>query len=268
MSVYEDGSVMSERVPDAKARTLTCEYCSLRLQDKRCERVLVYGLVTLIILLLANILFLFVQYSGFRSLSSPVTNTSTPAFDAVEYVEADLYDMYSIGDEYLGPPTAEREQNWRDLWQHEVTMVPKWAMPILNRSHVELYEQVESQSNEGFSAMLKVYHQLGCLDIIRQYTWIQAGRYPPDLIPPEMQKSPGELRSNIDRCIDDLRVSLMCAADVTPILITKDRDSSSEYKAELNSHHKCRNFTKLQDWTRTHGIEHWENGGGFHEHGE
>ncbi|OKL58746.1 hypothetical protein UA08_06300 [Talaromyces atroroseus] len=134
-------------------------------------------------------------------------------------------------------------------------MVENWAMPILNRTDPEPYEIIESDGKEGFTAMSKVYHQLGCL----VSTMLALAK---------MQKPAEETRKHIDRCIEDLRISLMCYSDMTPLLITKERDPDSGFKAELNSHHKCRNFHKLVDWTISHGVEHWEKEGGFHQHGD
>ncbi|KAH8691334.1 hypothetical protein BGW36DRAFT_431884 [Talaromyces proteolyticus] len=192
----------------------------------------------------------------------------TPALDAIEYFDINFYDALSDGGKYRGPPTADLDQNWHELWQHEAIMVDTQAMFTLNRTHFDLYEKVDSEMSDGFTAMLKVHQQLGCLDIIRQYTWFLDGKYPKNLIPLELQKPPDQNRMHVDRCIEDLRISLMCYGDMTPLLITKDRDPDSGFKVELNSHHKCRNFTKLQEWTRIHGVEHWENGGGFHQHGD
>jgi hypothetical protein len=165
-------------------------------------------------------------------------------------------------------------------------MVEDWAMPVLNRTDPEPYESVKSDGKEGFTSISKVYHQLGCLvsiynhkqwiltydfnsslqDLIRQYTWLQAGKYPQHLISLEMQKPADEMRGYINRCIEDLRISLLCYSDMTPLLVTKERDLASGFKVELNSHYKCRNFQKLQEWTNSHGVEHWETHDEFHQH--
>lgn len=42
---------------------------------------------------------------------------------------------------------------------------------------------------------------------------------------------------------------------MTPIMVTKERKKESSSKLEYTSHHKCRNFTKLQEWAISHGIE-------------
>ncbi|CRG85573.1 hypothetical protein PISL3812_02620 [Talaromyces islandicus] len=195
----------------------------------------------------------------------------TPALDSIEYFATNLRDAYRSNDQYLGPPTKEREQMWQDLWLHEAIMVETWAMPLLNRINLDPYEKVEGELGDGYNALLQVHHQLGCLDILRQYTWLLSGKYTTDGIPVPifLQKPPEENRRHVDQCIEELRMGLMCHGDMTPLLITKKRDGASGFKADMNTHYMCRNFTKLQEWTMSHGVEHWElgDGRGPHEHG-
>ncbi|PCG92820.1 Protein of unknown function DUF3328 [Penicillium occitanis (nom. inval.)] len=191
----------------------------------------------------------------------------SPAYDAIEYVETGLYDAFG-GDEYIGRPTERTEKAWRGLWQHEAILVEDWAMPMLNRTKTDLrfYEYIETDDASGYTAWLKVYHQLACLDLIRQYSWLIGGNLSVELIPEELKKSPEENRMHVDQCIDTLRMSLMCLGDTTPMIITQDRDIKSGYRGDLNGHAKCRNFSKLQAWTESHGVEHWKTNSDFHNH--
>lgn len=84
------------------------------------------------------------------------------------------------------------------------------------------------------------------------------GSYPEDQIPKELRASPETNRVHVDYCIESLRLSLMCHGDMTPLLVTKDREEQSGWRADLNTHHKCRNFTKLQEWVKAHVVEPWE----------
>ena len=83
------------------------------------------------------------------------------------------------------------------------------------------------------------------------------GSYHKDHIPEELVKSPEANRMHVDYCIESLRLSLMCHGDMTPLLVTKIRNEPSGWRADLNTHHKCRNFTKLQDWVEANGVEDW-----------
>jgi hypothetical protein len=40
----------------------------------------------------------------------------------------------------------------------------------------------------------------------------------------------------------------MCHGDMTPLLVTKERDEVTGWRADFRTHHKCRNFTKLREW--------------------
>ncbi len=94
-------------------------------------------------------------------------------------------------------------------------------------------------------------------------------KYPEDRIPPDLREGPKANRMHVDHCIEALRLSIMCQGDMSPLLVTKDPDRPIGRKADFNTHHKCRNFTKLQEWTRAHGAEDWEKNGepqGGHSH--
>jgi hypothetical protein len=51
----------------------------------------------------------------------------------------------------------------------EAVLVEDWAMPMLNRTKTDLrfYEYIETDDASGYTAWLKVYHQLACL--VSQY---------------------------------------------------------------------------------------------------
>ena len=87
------------------------------------------------------------------------------------------------------------------------------------------------------------------------------GSYPANSIPDTFLRwSPEENRMQVDYCIENLRLNIMCQGDMTPVLVTKDRDKHSGWKVDFNTHHKCRNFTKLQEWAVAKGVEDFETG--------
>lgn len=55
-------------------------------------------------------------------------------------------------------------------------------------------------------------------------------------------------RMHVDHCIETLRLSLMCYADVTPLLVYEDPDAPIGVRADFNVHHKCRKFDKLIEY--------------------
>ncbi|KAK2877173.1 hypothetical protein FQN49_001367 [Arthroderma sp. PD_2] len=180
----------------------------------------------------------------------------TPALEAIEYYDTDLDFSSNNESTYQGPPTEERERAWTELWHHEAVMVPSWEMPKLNRTKLDRYEKVNPEKGDGYVAIIEVYHQLACL-----YTWFLMGGYPEDRIPEILTKWPEQNRQRVDSCIDRLRERLMCNGDMTPVLVTKERDKFSGWRADFNTHHRCRDFTKLNGWAAAHGVEDWAKNG-------
>ncbi|PYH90974.1 hypothetical protein BO71DRAFT_386584 [Aspergillus ellipticus CBS 707.79] len=187
-------------------------------------------------------------------------STYTPALEAIEYHTIEFEHSSENESTYRGPPTVEREQAWADLWRHEGVLVPKSRMPTLSKSNLSIYQEAKPEKGDGYIAWMEVHHQLECLNQVRQYTWFQSGHYPPELIPEELLKRPEKNRQYVDHCIETLRQAIMCHGDMTPMLVTKERDDLSGWRADLHTRHVCRDFSKLQDWVKTHGVEDWPEG--------
>jgi hypothetical protein len=111
----------------------------------------------------------------------------------------------------------------------------------------------------GYAALIEVFHQLHCLNTIRQYTWLQSGNYRPETvndtqyedipeIPNDFRTSAIANRLNADHCIETLRLAIMCHGDVTPVLIRIEPNAPLGERADFSSHHKCRDFGKLRQW--------------------
>jgi hypothetical protein len=55
-------------------------------------------------------------------------------------------------------------------------------------------------------------------------------------------------RMHVDHCLEMLRMDMMCNVDTAPYFIIEDPTKALGYRAEFSSHHKCKNFGKVQDW--------------------
>jgi hypothetical protein len=123
-----------------------------------------------------------------------------------------------------------------------------------------------------------VFHQLHCLDGIRQGYWAMhaaatAGGEPFDDKTLPLMISPPHIR----HCIDLLRHVLMCRPDTT----VEVRDEEIKGVTGFGTEHQCSNFDELLKWTsvwetwgqeknatRKGGVEHGHNHGvQSHEHG-
>ncbi|KAK2616559.1 hypothetical protein QQS21_000602 [Conoideocrella luteorostrata] len=181
----------------------------------------------------------------------------SPIWETIEFWEDNFVNYFNHSTVYRGPPTLERELAWDKLWYNHLISVDAAGVEALNQTqagrHVEIIGS--DPANPRYGAVPEVFHQLHCLNIIRQYTW-----------PLKMfDKSWGRLvpslgdrvasRMHVDHCIETLRLSLMCYSDITPLLFLYDASSPLGSKIDFNSHHKCRNFSKVVDYVADYGVE-------------
>ncbi|KAK2005354.1 hypothetical protein LZ32DRAFT_674356 [Colletotrichum eremochloae] len=168
----------------------------------------------------------------------------SPALEAVEYMQLDFNDAFNSTSIYRGPPTPEREKAWFDLTYKHAVEIPEDKLAGLNRSLEDNLERVPPDVGTGFVALLEVFHQLHCLNMIRMYTWWQSGQY--DEPPLGLAWDPLKNRIHIDHCLEALRISIMCFADVTPLFVRLGGPVGA--RADFETHHKCRDFRKIEAW--------------------
>ncbi|KAI9929378.1 hypothetical protein MW887_000847 [Aspergillus wentii] len=164
----------------------------------------------------------------------------TPAHSAIRYHNV-VYDS-GFRDEitkYQGKPSPEIDQAWNDLYPmtysritgHEAQKLINQTIPIPN-------------DPDGYLISLDIFHQLHCLNMIRKKVW---GVEPAT----EIEKGSMEM-DHLDHCIDSVRQSLMCSADVTA-LPWAERDGKVHPVA--STIHTCRDFGAIMDWAAHHKVE-------------
>ncbi|KZP06292.1 hypothetical protein FIBSPDRAFT_842279 [Athelia psychrophila] len=125
---------------------------------------------------------------------------TAPAYDAVEY-ELRKFSRARWMTPWHGPPSDAVDDAWEALYNFGVSKIPKSdAAKMLNRTVAIPGDE------ENYVIALDVFHQLHCLNVIRQ-------ALAPDYYP--------MLRINhdfdhVDHCVNSLRESLMCSVDITP----------------------------------------------------
>ncbi|KAJ6149819.1 Protein of unknown function DUF3328 [Penicillium samsonianum] len=170
--------------------------------------------------------------------------------EAVEYYEVDWANEFLQESIYRGSPTPKLEIAWDRLWRHNDINVPLNKLSSLNRSVDTNWKQTPMQYGGGAEANVEVFHQLHCLNLIRQYTYLDSYEVPPE----GFQRSPEMSRIHVDHCIETLRIHLMCAGDVTPVLVRLDESKPLGAEADFSTHHKCRRFNKLTEWMEMHAV--------------
>ncbi|QLI69052.1 Oxidase ustYa [Metarhizium brunneum] len=124
-----------------------------------------------------------------------------------------------------------------------VSRIPRSsASQLLNKT-------VPIPNDEGYYVVsLNVFHQLHCVNMIRKRIW-STETYKPD----------DELMGieHLEHCIDALRQSLMCSADVTPIP-WKWWEEDHEAKAVAEIAHTCRNFEDIRVWAKENQVKDFD----------
>ncbi|EMD85874.1 hypothetical protein COCC4DRAFT_209332 [Bipolaris maydis ATCC 48331] len=187
-----------------------------------------------------------------QSLSASVLSNvyTAPAYSAIQYeTRAFFPDFGRMPSEYQGWPNDHQDALWEGLHSkgRTIQISSEENSMLYNPSiHVPMVG-LEDQYMIG----LDVFHQLHCLDTIRKSFYPR--RYNITLL-----KSDGTVNYvpwlHVDHCIESIRQSLMCNADVTPM----HYEWSDEIKSvvpKITVTHVCRNFDKVKKWAADRWVD-------------
>ncbi|RGP72661.1 multidrug resistance [Fusarium longipes] len=208
------------------------------------------------------------QTSNARSKYPSIVSPEAPMHEAIELVEYDFNHDFDVGSKYRGPPTPELEEAWDKLWRFDPVPFPESKLSHVNRTGGfrngkeklarlgDVKQNVTEDERGPIAANFEVFHQIHCLNYLRQYTWRDWYFNHPDkvIIPKDMLASDVGVRIHADHCIDYLRTTLMCHGDTTPFFTIIDASQPMGARGDFSAHHRCKDFGKLQDWNRKHGV--------------
>ncbi|KAF9269955.1 hypothetical protein L218DRAFT_4111 [Marasmius fiardii PR-910] len=189
--------------------------------------------------------FLCAQWLSRGKPGIPLTSTArklySPAEDAVEYVILKFHSAFGTDIPiYDQEPSEEVDAAWQDLYEYAYNKIPReQAALIPNRTYPVLGQE------DHYMIALDVFHQLHCLNEMRKAMYPEY--YP---LTPEGIHTP-----HMRHCISSLRQSLMCSADVTPI-VWQWSERSKAAKERNDVVHTCRNFDKIKEWAHQHLLDH------------
>lgn len=177
----------------------------------------------------------------------------SPVMDAVEYEWVTFENEFSTAPtKYRGKPNAGLEQAWTDLWKYGAFPVPINKIEALNQSKDIDWRRVNPGVPDSPTVgLLEGFHQIHCLNLIRQYTYKDDWDYSNES---SWHGGPEMVRWHVDHCIETLRMNLMCTADVTPYLIWNDPDGFDGESPSFNTLHKCRKWEPIVDWVKEHVV--------------
>ncbi|KZS92001.1 hypothetical protein SISNIDRAFT_456196 [Sistotremastrum niveocremeum HHB9708] len=131
----------------------------------------------------------------------------SPAHSIVSY-EPHVFPSSALFTQYHGPPTDATDKAWESLYNIGVSRITKKEAMLLTNWTEEIPDDPGH-----YIVSLDIFHQLHCLNIIRKALWPQ--RYGPQVFEQPLiagQPAPDHL----DHCVNTVRESLICNADVTP----------------------------------------------------
>ncbi|KDR66681.1 hypothetical protein GALMADRAFT_80543, partial [Galerina marginata CBS 339.88] len=168
-----------------------------------------------------------------------------PAQGAVEY---EIRTHYSnVGDDtspFWKPLSPELDQQWEDLYNFGVSKIPKSKAALLPNKTAPIPGQ-----EEFYIVMIDVFHELHCLNMIRQTLY-------PDYYP-KMRWNSSEMPWHIGHCLDSIRQSLICSADVS-VLVWQWNEELQKNIRRHDVPHTCRKFNKIQAWAKERELRQFD----------
>ncbi|KAH9828729.1 uncharacterized protein C8Q71DRAFT_792669 [Rhodofomes roseus] len=173
----------------------------------------------------------------------------SPAIQAVEYNDVVFNGSLRHPSEFRGSPTPELDAAWDRisglrplrLSEDDLAKIGKESTPSLAKYHEE--------DGGGYFATIEIAHHMHCLNMLRKATYWDY--YAP--LDDSYQKDPDFHRVHLDHCIELLRQSLMCTADVGLITFNWVGNHRTPWP-DFSTQHRCRNFDKIVDWNQAHSV--------------
>ncbi|KAF5328206.1 hypothetical protein D9619_013399 [Psilocybe cf. subviscida] len=174
--------------------------------------------------------------------STPGPYLYFPAEEAVQYeIKTFTFGISNDISPYQGSPSPEVDHLWEELYSVGFQRIPKSDAARLPNKTAPI-----PGDPEGFYITeLDVFHQLHCLNFIRKALH-------PNYYPAQRLGTP-ENNLHVSHCVDSIRQSLMCSADISTVVWQWDAaQQNNTFQGEIA--HKCRNFGMIQDWARERAI--------------
>jgi Mycotoxin biosynthesis protein UstYa len=146
---------------------------------------------------------------------------------------------------YFGNPSEEIDAAWKNLLKGKFPGVSDEEARGLG-----FQESDRNPATGNFHIAIDVFHSLHCLNAVRKeldkdYYQARGGHH-------HSVWSDKSQRAHIDHCLNHIRQSLQCGADLSPAAMKKHRfrEGESFYLGNADSH-TCRDFEGVLQWKET-----------------
>lgn len=109
----------------------------------------------------------------------------------------------------------------------------------------------------GFVGQMEVFHQLHCLDTLRQGLYFNFEYYNATRRGGVWNRSNALVRKHMGHCLDLLRVQLQCTADVGMVgKLWVNATGTPQSFAKFQTQHQCRDFEAIRAWAIANDATH------------
>ncbi|KAJ5735310.1 uncharacterized protein N7483_000435 [Penicillium malachiteum] len=175
----------------------------------------------------------------------------SPFTGLVEYETRRFHGALSDTNPYKGPPNPRLDAEWKRITHMGQLKISAKDMTGL-RKPLSQVKVVESEG-DGYAVGIEVFHQLHCLNLIRQYVYFDYYSKEENK-PAEFSDSNQTVRLHIDHCIDILRQVIQCNGDVGVVTRSWVKGRTINYP-DFNVWHKCRKLEPILQYAMEHEIE-------------
>ncbi|KAI1384938.1 uncharacterized protein F4822DRAFT_378185 [Hypoxylon trugodes] len=167
----------------------------------------------------------------------------SPAYEALEWEEYTFQENSQLHGPFSGYPRPEIDENWDKLLDAENIILEPEVLRHYDREDLG----VAVPEGGGYLGTLNVYHELHCIKRLWQYMYPE--HYWSDLS--DAQREVNRLHN--EHCLDFLRQSSMCHADIG--LITFQWSPDSRIPVANATTHQCAKWDKIDKWTKARTVD-------------
>ncbi|KAI1862903.1 hypothetical protein JX265_008949 [Neoarthrinium moseri] len=176
----------------------------------------------------------------------------SPASEVVQYEIRDMAPYFFNRSPWVGTNREALDAMWADLYDFGTSGIsPEEASNLFNAT------AVAPLAEDVYLIELQVIHDLHCLNMLRKVAY--PDQYP-DMIDHYENGTVNHDTTqgfHIDHCIDALRQSIQCTADVTPIKWQHHPDDDYHVFPLTWSTRTCRNFDAVRNWAKERQVPAW-----------
>ncbi|ORY18498.1 hypothetical protein BCR34DRAFT_473215 [Clohesyomyces aquaticus] len=182
-------------------------------------------------------------------------NIFSPAMHIVEYQRLKFELPNPINQSKYVGMSEEAGNAWMDITYLPDQLISVDDMPKLQKPLNSLKVTDPRTGETGYRVAFEVFHQLHCLNMLRMAT------YPDHFSQLAIMVSDDDIsnaRAHLDNCIETLRMSLMCSADVN-VFTFHEKPGLKGSWPDHETHHVCRNFDAIKQWAHENGMPSQDN---------